>query len=304
MVMKKNIDAMNHPTKVKETIGERIYTIVVYLLLILISATIILPLLHIISGSFSDPMQLLTGNVSFWPKGFTTSMYEKVLKDASIWKGYLNTILYTVLGTLISVTLTACAAYPLSRKDLFGRNIFISLFICTMFFNGGMIPTYLIIQKLGMLNKIWALVLPSAISTYNMNIMRTFFENTIPNELIEAAALDGCNDITTFFRIVLPLSGAVFAVMALFYGVAQWNSWFPALLYIRDRSLYPLQMILREVLIQSDIGNMAGSTGDVEVIGDGLKYATMVVSTLPIMCLYPFLQKYFVAGVTIGAVKG
>ena len=136
-----------------------------------------------------------------------------------------------------------------------------------------------------------------------MIIMRTFFENTIPNELIEAAALDGCNDITTFFRIVLPLSGAVFAVMALFYGVAQWNSWFPALLYIRDRSLYPLQMILREVLIQSDIGNMAGSTGDVEVIGDGLKYATMVVSTLPIMCLYPFLQKYFVAGVTIGAVK-
>ena len=159
-----------------------------------------------------------------------------------------------------------------------------------MFFNGGMIPTYLIIQKLGMLNKIWALVLPSAISTYNMIIMRTFFENTIPNELIEAAALDGCNDITTFFRIVLPLSGAVFAVMALFYGVAQWNSWFPALLYIRDRSLYPLQMILREVLIQSDIGNMAGSTGDVEVIGDGLKYATMVVSTLPIMCLYPFCR--------------
>lgn len=304
MVMKKNIDAMNHPTKVKESIGERIYTIVVYLLLILISATIILPLLHIISGSFSDPMQLLTGKVSFWPKGFTTSMYEKVLKDASIWTGYLNTILYTVLGTLFSVTLTACAAYPLSRKDLFGRNIFISLFIFTMFFNGGMIPTYLIIQKLGMLNKIWALVLPSAISTYNMIIMRTFFENTIPNELIEAAALDGCNDITTFFRIVLPLSGAVFAVMALFYGVAQWNSWFPALLYIRDRSLYPLQMILREVLIQSDIGNMAGSTGDVEVIGDGLKYATMVVSTLPIMCLYPFLQKYFVAGVTIGAVKG
>lgn len=180
---------MNHPTKVKESIGERIYTIVVYLLLILISATIILPLLHIISGSFSDPMQLLTGNVSFWPKGFTTSMYEKVLKDASIWTGYLNTILYTVLGTLISVTLTACAAYPLSRKDLFGRNVFISLFIFTMFFNGGMIPTYLIIQKLGMLNKIWALVLPSAISTYNMIIMRTFFENTIPNELIEAAAL-------------------------------------------------------------------------------------------------------------------
>lgn len=302
--MKKKVDTMNHPMKVKEAPGEKIYTFVVYLLLILISATIVLPLLHIISGSFSDPMLLLTGKVSFLPKGFTLAMYEKVMKDSSIWKGYANTILYTVLGSFISVVLTTCAAYPLSRKDLFGRNVFTTIFIFTMFFSGGMIPTYLIVQKLGMLNKIWALILPTAISTYNMIIMRTFFENTIPNELIEAAALDGCNDLTAFFRVVLPLSGAVFAVMTLFYGVAQWNSWFPALLYIRDRSLYPLQMVLREVLIQSDISNMAGSSGDVEVIGDGLKYATMVVSTLPIMCLYPFLQKYFVSGVMIGAVKG
>lgn len=156
--MKKNIDAMNHPTKVKETIGERIYTIVVYLLLILISATIILPLLHIISGSFSDPMQLLTGNVSFWPKGFTTSMYEKVLKDASIWKGYLNTILYTVLGTLISVTLTACAAYPLSRKDLFGQQYLYQPFHLYHVFQRRHDPHLPDIQKLGMLNKIWALV--------------------------------------------------------------------------------------------------------------------------------------------------
>ena len=308
--MKKNIDAMNHPTKVKESIGERIYTIVVYLLLILISATIILPLLHIISGSFSDPMQLLTGNVSFWPKGFTTSMYEKVLKDASIWTGYLNTILYTVLGTLISVTLTACAAYPLSRKDLFGRNVFISLFIFTMFFNGGMIPTYLIIQKLGMLNKIWALVLPSAISTYNMIIMRTFFENTIPNELIEAAALDGCNDITTFFRIVLPLSGAVFAVMALFYGVAQWNSWFDNHIYTAlDENLTTLQYMLYNSLNQAErlsqlLAEGKNLNSDQLLTPKGVRMTVTMITVIPVLCIYPFLQRYFVKGIMIGAVKG
>ena len=173
-----------------------------------------------------------------------------------------------------------------------------------MFFTGGMIPTFLIVQRLHLLNTMWALILPTAVSTYNLIIMRTFFESTIPFELVESASLDGCNDLVIFFRIVLPLSGPILAVMVLFYGVAQWNSWFPALLYISDRGLYPLQMVLREVLIQSDISNMAGSSGDVEIIGDGLKYATMVVATLPIMCLYPFLQKYFVKGVMIGAVKG
>ena len=306
--MKKNIDAMNHPTKVKESIGERIYTIVVYLLLILISATIILPLLHIISGSFSDPMQLLTGNVSFWPKGFTTSMYEKVLKDASIWKGYLNTILYTVLGTLISVTLTACAAYPLSRKDLFGRNVFISLFIFTMFFNGGMIPTYLIIQKLGMLNKIWALVLPSAISTYNMIIMRTFFQNSIPNELLEAAKIDGITDIGYLLKVVLPLSKSILAVITLYYAVAHWNSYFNAMLYLRDESLYPLQLVLRSIL---NVGKVdLSQITDAEIIkqmrglSDLMKYSLIIISSIPMLIVYPFVQKHFVRGVMIGALKG
>ena len=283
---------------------DRIFEGIVYSILAVWTLLTIYPLIYVLSCSISPPEDVYMGRVFLFPTAIDFSSYAKVLKAPMIWRGYMNTIIYVVLGTLISCALTIPAGYVLSRKDFRPRGVLMTIFMITMFFNGGMIPTYLIIQKLGMLNKIWALVLPSAISTYNMIIMRTFFENTIPNELIEAAALDGCNDITTFFRIVLPLSGAVFAVMALFYGVAQWNSWFPALLYIRDRSLYPLQMILREVLIQSDIGNMAGSTGDVEVIGDGLKYATMVVSTLPIMCLYPFLQKYFVAGVTIGAVKG
>ena len=290
--------------KIQESFGERMYSFVVYALLTVLCLLIVIPLLHIISGSFSDPMSLLRGEVGLLPKGLTTSMYEKVFKDSEIWQGYWNTIVYTVVGTLISVALTACGAYPLSRKDFFGRNVFMGLFVFTMFFTGGMIPTYLLVKGLGMLNTMWALVLPSAVSTYNLIIMRTFFQTSIPGELTESASLDGCNDLGIFFRIVIPLSAPIFAVMVLFYGVAQWNSWFPALLYISDRTLYPLQMVLREVLIQSDISNMAGSTGDVEVIGDGLKYATMVVATLPIMCLYPFLQKYFVKGVMIGAVKG
>lgn len=290
--------------KIHESFGERLYTFVIYALLIVFCLMILIPLLHIISGSFSDPMALLKGEVGLLPKGLTLSMYKTVFKDAEIWQGYWNTIVYTVVGTAISVVLTAFGAYPLSRKDFFGRNVFMGLFAFTMFFTGGMIPTYLLVKQLHMLNTMWSLVLPSAVSTYNLIIMRTFFQTSIPGELAESASLDGCNDLGIFFRIVIPLAAPIFAVMVLFYGVAQWNSWFPALLYVSDRSLYPLQMVLREVLIQSDISNMAGSTGDVEVIGDGLKYATMVVATLPIMCLYPFLQKYFVKGVMIGAVKG
>lgn len=290
--------------KIHESFGERLYTFVIYALLIVFCLMILIPLLHIISGSFSDPMALLKGEVGLLPKGLTLSMYQTVFKDAEIWQGYWNTIVYTVVGTAISVVLTAFGAYPLSRKDFFGRNVFMGLFAFTMFFTGGMIPTYLLVKQLHMLNTMWSLVLPSAVSTYNLIIMRTFFQTSIPGELAESASLDGCNDLGIFFRIVIPLAAPIFAVMVLFYGVAQWNSWFPALLYVSDRSLYPLQMVLREVLIMSDISNMAGSTGDVEVIGDGLKYATMVVATLPIMCLYPFLQKYFVKGVMIGAVKG
>lgn len=290
--------------KIRESLGERLYDWVVNIVLVLCCIVIVVPLLHIISGSFSDPMSLLRGEVGLLPKGFTLSMYEKVFKDSSIWRGYGNTILYTVLGTVISVVLTCSAAYPLSRKSFYGRNLFMGIFVFTMFFSGGMIPTYLIVQRLGMLNTVWAIVLPTAVSTYNMIIMRTFYESNIPQELIEAAAIDGYNDLQSFFRIVIPLSAPIIAVMVLFYGVAQWNSWFTALLYLSDRGMYPLQMVLREVLIQSDISNMAGSSGDVEIIGDGLKYATMVVATLPIMCLYPFLQKYFVKGVMIGAVKG
>ena len=295
---------LRRKNKIKESFNERLFTFVVYSLLTGFGLLILIPLMHIISGSFSDPMALLKGDVGLLPEGFNLSMYKLVFRDDEIWQSYRNTIVYTVVGTSISVALTACGAYPLSRKDFYGKNFFMGLFAFTMYFTGGMIPTYLLVKKLGMLDTMWALVLPSAVSTYNMIIMRTFFQTSIPDELVESAAIDGCNDLGVFFRIVIPLAAPIFAVMVLFYGVSQWNSWFPALLYIGDRDLYPLQMILREVLIQGEMSEMTGAIGDAEVIGDGLKYATMVVATLPIMCLYPFLQKYFVKGVMVGAVKG
>ena len=236
------------------------------------------------------------------PNQGLTQKQIKERKEAAIKKR--NTVIYTVVGTIISVALTSCAAYPLSRKDFCGRNTFMGIFAFTMFFSGGMIPTYLIIKSLKLLDTIWAIVLPCAVSTYNVIIMRTFFSTNIPDEMVESASIDGYNDILIFAKIVLPLSKPIIAVMLLFYGVAQWNSWFPALLYLKNRELYPLQLILREILIQSDVGKMAGGSADVQIIGDGLKYATMVVATLPIICLYPFLQKYFVKGVMIGAIKG
>lgn len=298
------INMKKQTNKPRESKGDRIFGFVVTALLILFSSIIIFPLLHIVAGSFSDPMALLRGEVSIFPVGFTTEMYEKVFKNESLWEGFRNTVFYTVLGTTISIILTACAAYPLSRSDFYGKNVFTMLFIFTMFFTGGMIPTYLVVKELNMLNSVWAMVLPSAVSTYNLIIMRTFFQNTIPTELTDAASIDGCNDLGIFFRIVLPLSAPIIAVMVLFYGVAQWNSWFLALLYLGERDMYPLQMVLRDILIESDMSNISGSASDVEIIGDGLKYATMVISTLPIICLYPFIQKYFVKGVMIGAVKG
>lgn len=290
--------------KPRESASDRVFNVIVISLLTLSCVVILVPLLHILAGSFSDPMALLRGEVGLLPVDFTLEMYEKVFKNEELWIGFRNTVLYTVLGTVISVSLTALAAYPLSRSDFYGKNVFMILFSFTMFFSGGMIPTYLVVKDLGLLNTPWAMVLPSAVSTYNLIIMRTFFQSTIPTELTDAASIDGCSDLGIFFRIVLPLSAPIIAVMMLFYGVALWNSWFPALLYLGERSMYPLQMILRDILIESDMSNISGSASDMEIIGDGLKYATMVISTLPIICLYPFLQKYFVKGVMIGAVKG
>lgn len=287
--------------KIKESFDEKLYSAVVIIILLLFGLVILVPIANVISGSFSDPMALLRGEVFLLPKRFTMDMYKKVFANPDIWPAYANTIKYTVISVLLSVAISACAAYPLSRKDLFGKNILMGFFAFTMFFSGGMIPTFLTVKGLGLLDSMWSLILPSVISTYNLIIMKSFYQNTIPDELVESAQIDGCNDLGIFFRMVVPLSKPILAVMVLFYGVWQWNSWFPSLLYISDRAKYPLQMILREILIQGETSAMSGGSTDQEIIGDGLKYATMVIATLPIMCLYPFLQKYFVKGAMIGS---
>jgi len=247
----------------------------------------------------------MANRVILLPKGFNINAYKMVFSHPEIGRSYINTIIYTVVGTFINLLFTTLGAYPLSRRDFYGRNIFTGIFVFTMFFSGGMIPSYLLVKDLKMLNTIWAIVLPGAVSTWNMVVMRTFFQNTIPVELQESAFIDGAGDFKVFLRIVLPLSTSILAVMTLFYGVGHWNSWFSALIYLSDRKKYPLQIILREILIQSDTSEMTGGpVSDLEKIGEGIKYATMVVATVPILCLYPFLQRYFVKGVMIGALKG
>ncbi|MDI6617087.1 MAG: carbohydrate ABC transporter permease [Clostridiales bacterium] len=282
-----------------------VFEIITVFFLTIITIAVLYPIILVVSSSFSSPLAVISNQVKLLPVGFTLKMYQMVFKHPEIWGSYLNTVIYTLLGTTINILFTALGAYPLSRKDMFGRNIFTGLFVFTMFFGGGMIPSFLLIKNLGLYDKIWALVLPGAVSTWNLIIMRTFFQNSIPLELQESAFIDGASDITVFFKIIIPLSTPIMAVMVLFYGVGHWNDWFSALLYISKRAKYPLQIILREILIQSSTQDMSGgSLSDQEMIGEGIKYATMVVATLPILCLYPFLQRYFVKGVMVGAIKG
>lgn len=289
----------------RQSTNEKIFEAVIIILLCIVSAIMLYPLILVVSSSFSDPIAVMRNEVILWPVRPTLESYQMVFKNAEIWTGYRNTIIYTVTGTAINVFMTMLGAYPLSRRDFYGRDVFTGLFVFTMFFGGGMIPSYLLIKDLNLLDTMWALILPGAVSTWNMIIMRTFFQGSIPMELQEAAFIDGANDLGVFWRIVIPLSAPIIAVMALFYGVGHWNSWFNALLYLSDRSKYPLQLILREILIQSQTSEMSGgAVTDQEMIGESIKYTTMVVATVPIMCVYPFLQRYFVKGVMIGAIKG
>ena len=300
----KAVKAGNTNIKIKLTPVDRSFYVVVDVYLAICGIIVLLPLLHVLAQSLSDPMMVIAGRVSFFPINPTLDIYSQVIKSQNIMTGFMNTLFYAGVGTCLNLFMTVICAYPLARKGLWGRKVIVFIFTFTMMFGGGMIPTYLVIKQLGLIDTRAVMILPGAITVWNMIMCRTYFMSSIPEELYESASLDGASDIRILVSMVVPLSVPILAVMVLFYGVAQWNSWFPALLYISDRGLYPLQMVLREVLIQSDISNMAGSSGDVEIIGDGLKYATMVVATLPIMCLYPFLQKYFVKGVMIGAVKG
>jgi putative aldouronate transport system permease protein len=287
--------------------SDKTFDVIVVILSIIILLIVLIPLIFVLAASFSDPDLVIKGEVLLWPKGITLKAYSMVFENKDIWNGFRNSMFYTVTGTLISLVLTVLAAYPLSRKTLKGRNFFMMLILFTMYFSGGMVPTYLLVRDLGMYNSILAILIPNALSTYNLIVAKTFFENSIPEELYESARLDGCGNITMLTKIVLPLSKAILAVLVLYYAVAMWNSYFDALIYIKDSAKHPLQIVLRNILLLGQTEQMG--TNDVGMaekikMAEAIKYSAIVVSSIPMLMLYPFAQKYFVKGVMIGAVKG
>lgn len=290
----------------KESRGSRIFSVLNYLLLAVIGVVCLYPFLYVVFASFSDPNQFIRHNftILWMPTGFSTEAYKHVF-TGDLGRGYLNTLFYVVAGTAISMFFTFLGAYVLSRKGYLLKKPLTVAIMFTMYFNGGMIPFYLWINQLGMIDTRWAILLPTALNTYNMIVMRTAFAS-VPESLIEAAKLDGANDFTCLFRIIIPLSRATVAVVLLFYAVARWNEWLPATMFLRSRELYPLQILLREILLTSSadaIVSTGGESTNVTALAEIIKYATIVVSTLPILVVYPFVQKYFVSGVMIGGVK-
>ena len=292
----------------RQSRGDKIFNVINGLLIAVVLIMIIYPLWFVIIASVSDPAKVLGGQVILMPRKFTLEGYRMVFRDPMIMTGYRNTLFYTVTGTAINLVMTILAAYPLSRKDWVGRGFFMGVLMFTMFFSGGIIPTYLMMNSLGMINTVWAMILPGAVSVYNTIIMRTFFINSIPSELQEAAQVDGCSNTRLLIQIVLPLSKQILAVMVLFYGVAHWNAFFNALIYLTESKRYPLQLVLRSILIQNTASQ--DMLGDLDTMGsrvmmaETIKYALIIVSTLPMMILYPFLQRFFEKGVMVGAVKG
>jgi len=290
----------------RESRGERLFSLGNVIFMVALMVITLYPLLYVLFASLSNPTQLTSHRgLLFAPLDLTLEAYRRVLENPLILSGYRNTLFIVVVGTALNVFLTALGAYALSRRNVLFKNPAMFFIVFTMFFSGGLIPSYLLVsQTLHMGNTLWALIIPTGVNTLNLIIMRTAF-NQVPQSLDEAARMDGASDWTILFRIVIPLSWPVVAVMILFYGVAHWNAFFSALVYIRERDLYPLQLVLREILISSNVQNMATdvSSGDVQAIGETIKYATIIVATLPILFVYPYLQRYFVKGVTIGAIK-
>jgi len=289
--------------------GDKAFDIINFIFSAIILIIILYPLYLIVISSMSDPNLVNSGQITFWPKGLTFKGYELTFGNSNIWMGYRNTLMYTVLNVALSLSIIIPAGYALSRKDLPGRNIFMFLIVFTMFFSGGIIPKYLVVKGLGMINTIWAVFVPSAVSVFNLIVTRTFFMTTIPNELLDSAKIDGASNTNFFFRIVIPLSFPIIAVMALFNAVSEWNSFFPALIYLNDYPLYPLQLIIREILLSSSVnaldeGMDPQELREMQQAAELVKYAVIMVASIPMLILYPFLQRYFVKGVMIGSIKG
>lgn len=300
----------NNKNKVKKSYADKIFDVINVAIMIILLIIFAWPLWFVVIASFSNPNEVWNGNVIIYPKGFTLAAYEAVLEYKSIWIGYRNTIFYTVVGTLINLIMTVCAAYPLSRKDFVARNFFMIMFMLTMYFGGGLIPSYLVVNKLGLVNTPWAMIIPGACSIYNVIITRTYFINSIPESLKDAADLDGANSFQVLMKIVLPLSKPILAVIGLYYAVGHWNDYFSALIYINNTDLLPLQSFLRDLLLSNKLtvdklAGMDAAAAEAKMhLAQTLKYSAIIVSTVPVLCIYPFIQKYFVKGVMIGSVKG
>lgn len=287
--------------------GERLFEILVGILGILVFFVTLYPLYFILIASISEPGYIANGNVWFWPKGLNLDGYTAIFEDNRIWTGYRNTLFITTVGTMLSMAVTIPCAYSLSRRDFKARKALMIFFIFTMYFSGGLIPTYITITKtLRMDNSIWVMIIPFCLNVYNLIVCRSFFENTIPLELLESAKLDGCSNTRFFLQIVLPLSKAIVSVIMLYYIVLRWNDYFTAMIYIRDANLKPLQIILRDILLMNQSMQGANSYASSESLrlSELIKYTSIIVSTLPVLIIYPFIQKYFEKGVMIGALKG
>lgn len=310
--MAANENAINKPVKkkkggaLKSTFGDKVFYFFNVLVLAILAAIIIYPLYFIIIASISDPDAVLGGKVILYPVDITLSGYEKIIQRVDVWRGYANTIIYTLITVALSLVVTIPAGWALSRKTLPGKKFFMIFFIIPMFFGGGLIPFYNVMSSLGLLNSFWSIILPSILSVWNLFMTKTFFESSIPDGLIEAAKIDGAGAFRTFGMIVLPLAKAVIAVMALYYAVGQWNSYFNAMIFLQNEELYPLQLVLKEILIASE--STVGGSGETILeqyrLANQLKYVSVIVSSLPVIMLYPFVQKHFQQGVMIGSLKG
>jgi putative aldouronate transport system permease protein len=290
--------------RIKESVGYRVFQVVNAIILTLVVVATLYPILNVLARSFSSAAEITAGHVNLWPKGFNLTTYKEIMTDSLFWRNYANTVYYTVVGTAISLFLTTCYAYVLSKKHLKGRKLLIGIALFTMFFSGGLIPSYVLITHLGFSNKIWAVVLPNAISVFNLLVMKAFFEN-MPSELEEAAQVDGLNTYGILWRIVLPLSKAVLATMVLFYAVTYWNAWFGAYLYMDKPELLPVTVYLRNLLQgTTDITNLNQPSEYALQIAANSQSVTIILTALPIIMVYPFIQRYFVSGVMLGAVKG
>ncbi|MBP3362130.1 MAG: carbohydrate ABC transporter permease [Clostridia bacterium] len=294
----------------KLSADDKVFFLFVDVMMFAVLLLVVLPMLNVISSSVSDPNAVMQGRVFIFPEGFSLAGYKAVLKDSKILNGYLNAILYTGATSFLGVITTILAAYPLSRKDFVGRNGFMMLFTFTMLFSGGLIPSYLLIRDLGLIDNRLSLILPGLVNTYNIIITRTFFQSNIPDDLLDAARIDGCGNTKFFIKIVIPLSKSILAVIALYFIVANWNAWFKAYLYLNDKSKFPLQLVIKEILFANSMNAADGASAasnegvKMDALSEVIKYSSIMVSCIPLWCIYPFVQKYFVKGVMIGSIKG